>query len=55
MTSSPKLDNEQVHGLTFNQAVENMRGPVNTNIKLTWRQHIQSRKAPSRSARVGAV
>jgi C-terminal processing protease CtpA/Prc len=52
MTSSPKLDNDQVHGLTLNQAVEKMRGPVNTNIKLTLRQHIQSRKAPSRSARV---
>jgi C-terminal processing protease CtpA/Prc len=55
MTSSSKLDNDQVHGLTLNQAVEKMRGPVNTNIKLTWRQHIQSRKAPSRSARVAAV
>src|SRR6201997_1951145 len=30
-----KLDNEQVHGLTLNQAVEKMRGPVNTTIKLT--------------------
>jgi carboxyl-terminal processing protease len=30
-----KLDNEQVHGLTLNQAVEKMRGPVNTKIKLT--------------------
>ena len=47
-----KLDNDQVHGFTFNQAVEKMRGPVNTNIKLTWRQHIRSRKALSRSARV---
>jgi hypothetical protein len=28
MTSSPKLDNDQVHGFTFNQAVEKMRGPV---------------------------
>jgi hypothetical protein len=52
MTSSPKLDNDQVHGFTFNQAVEKMRGPVNTNIKLTWRQHIRSRNALSRSARV---
>jgi carboxyl-terminal processing protease len=30
-----KLNNEQVHGLTLNQAVEKMRGPVNTKIKLT--------------------
>jgi carboxyl-terminal processing protease len=30
-----KLDDEQVHGLTLNQAVEKMRGPVNTRIKLT--------------------
>src|SRR6202045_1004851 len=30
-----KLDNEQVRGLTLNQAVEKMRGPVNTRIKLT--------------------
>ena len=30
-----KLDDEQVHGLTLNQAVEKMRGPVNTKIKLT--------------------
>jgi carboxyl-terminal processing protease len=30
-----KLDNDQVHGLTLNQAVEKMRGPVNTTIKLT--------------------
>jgi carboxyl-terminal processing protease len=30
-----KLDNEQVHGLTLNQTVEKMRGPVNTKIKLT--------------------
>jgi carboxyl-terminal processing protease len=30
-----KLDNEQVQGLTLNQAVEKMRGPVNTTIKLT--------------------
>jgi len=29
------LDDEQVHGLTLNQAVEKMRGPVNTKIKLT--------------------
>jgi carboxyl-terminal processing protease len=25
-----KLDDEQVHGLTLDQAVEKMRGPVNT-------------------------
>ena len=30
-----KLDNEPVHGLTLDQAVEKMRGPVNTRIKLT--------------------
>src|SRR5499433_1942855 len=30
-----KLDDEQVQGLTLNQAVEKMRGPVNTRIKLT--------------------
>src|SRR4249920_1824523 len=30
-----KLDDEQVHGLTLDQAVEKMRGPVNTRIKLT--------------------
>jgi len=30
-----KLDNEPVNGLTLNQAVEKMRGPVNTKIKLT--------------------
>jgi carboxyl-terminal processing protease len=28
------LDDEPVHGLTLNQAVEKMRGPVNTKIKL---------------------
>src|SRR5690242_16164727 len=30
-----KLDDEQVQGLTLKQAVEKMRGPVNTKIKLT--------------------
>jgi carboxyl-terminal processing protease len=30
-----QLDGEQVQGLTLNQAVEKMRGPVNTTIKLT--------------------
>ena len=30
-----KLDGEQVQGLTLNEAVEKMRGPVNTTIKLT--------------------
>jgi len=29
------LDNEAVQGLTLNQAVDRMRGPVNTKIKLT--------------------
>jgi carboxyl-terminal processing protease len=30
-----KLDDDQVQGLTLNQAVEKMRGPVNTKIKLS--------------------
>jgi carboxyl-terminal processing protease len=30
-----KLDDEQVQGLTLNQAVDKMRGPENTKIKLT--------------------
>jgi carboxyl-terminal processing protease len=30
-----KIDDEQVQGLTLNQAVEKMRGPINTKIKLT--------------------
>ena len=30
-----QLDGEEVQGLTLNQAVEKMRGPVNTKIKLT--------------------
>jgi carboxyl-terminal processing protease len=30
-----RLDNEQVRGLTLNQAVEKMRDPVNTKVKLT--------------------
>jgi carboxyl-terminal processing protease len=30
-----KIDNEQVRGLTLNQAVEKMRGPVDTKIELT--------------------
>ncbi len=30
-----QLDDEQVQGLTLNQAVDKMRGPVNTKIKLT--------------------
>src|SRR5487761_2661486 len=30
-----KLDEEQVQGLNLNRAVEKMRGPVNTKIKLT--------------------
>ncbi len=29
------LDNEQINGLTLEQAVEKMRGPVNTPINLT--------------------
>jgi len=30
-----KLDDDQVQGLTLNQAVDKMRGPVNTKIRLT--------------------
>ena len=30
-----KLDDDQLQGLTLNQAVEKMRGPLNTKIKLT--------------------
>ena len=30
-----KLDNDQVQGMTLNQAVEKMRGPVNTTVILT--------------------
>ena len=30
-----KIDDDQVQGMTLNQAVEKMRGPVNTKIKLT--------------------
>ncbi len=30
-----KIDDEQVQGLTINQAVDKMRGPVNTNVRLT--------------------
>jgi len=30
-----KLDDDQVQGMTLNQAVEKMRGPVNTRVKLT--------------------
>jgi carboxyl-terminal processing protease len=30
-----KVDNDQVQGLTLNQAVEKLRGAVNTKIKLT--------------------
>jgi C-terminal processing protease CtpA/Prc len=30
-----EIDDEQVHGLTLNQAAEKMRGLVNTKIKLT--------------------
>jgi carboxyl-terminal processing protease len=38
-----KIDNEHVHGLTLNQAVEKMRGPVNTKIKLTIMQKGQDK------------
>ncbi|HMF20801.1 MAG TPA: S41 family peptidase [Pseudolabrys sp.] len=30
-----KIDNEEVHGMTLDQAVEKLRGPANTNVKLT--------------------
>jgi carboxyl-terminal processing protease len=30
-----KLDDDQVQGMTLNQAVEKMRGPLNTKVKLT--------------------
>ena len=30
-----KLDDDQLQGMTLNQAIEKMRGPVNTKIKLT--------------------
>jgi carboxyl-terminal processing protease len=30
-----KLDDDQVQGMTLNQAVEKMRGPINTKIKIT--------------------
>jgi carboxyl-terminal processing protease len=30
-----KLDNDEVQGMTLNQAVEKMRGPVNTKVKIT--------------------
>jgi carboxyl-terminal processing protease len=38
-----KLEDEQVHGLTFNQAVEKMRGLVNTKIKLTIKRKDQDK------------
>ena len=34
-TISAKIDGQEVRGLTLNDAVEKMRGPVNTPIKLT--------------------
>lgn len=33
-----QIDGEQVQGLTLNEAVEKMRGPVNTDIKITVRR-----------------
>ena len=33
-TSSPQIDGEPVQGMTLNQAVEKMRGPVGTSVKL---------------------
>ncbi len=37
------LDGETVQGLTLNQAVEKMRGPVNSNIKLTIKRQGQEK------------
>jgi hypothetical protein len=34
------IDDEKVHGLTLNQAMEEMRGPIDTTLKLTWRQRV---------------
>src|SRR5215211_5917270 len=39
-----QIDDEQVQGLTLNQAVEKMRGPVNTSVKLTVQR--KERKEP---------
>ncbi len=36
------IDGEQVQGLTLNQAVDKMRGPVNTSVKLTIRRKGQN-------------
>jgi carboxyl-terminal processing protease len=36
------IDGEQVQGLTLNQAVDKMRGPVNTTVKLTIRRKGQN-------------
>ncbi len=33
-TSSPQIDGEQVQGLTLNQAVDKMRGPINSPVTL---------------------
>jgi carboxyl-terminal processing protease len=35
-----KLDDDQLQGMTLNQAIEKMRGPVNTKIKLTDDLHV---------------
>jgi carboxyl-terminal processing protease len=42
-----KLNDEQAHGLTLNQAAEKMRGPVNSKIKLT--NHTQGAGQADRS------
>jgi C-terminal processing protease CtpA/Prc len=44
------LDDEQIHGLTLNQAVEKMRGPVNTKIKLTIMRKGQDKPIPQRAS-----
>ena len=44
-----KLDDEQVHGLTLNQAVEKMRGPANTKIKLTIIARVRTSRSTCRS------
>ena len=38
-----KIDDDQLQGMTLNQAVEKMRGPVNTKVKLTIRRKGQDK------------
>src|SRR6185437_589032 len=44
-----KLDDDQVQGMTLNQAVEKMRGPVNTKIKLTIMRRAWTSRSKCRS------